>query len=156
MIDLRVIAVGIFATIVMDVWQRFLLLMFKIPAPEWKFVGRWILGIPALGLMQKIPTELPAHRLENPTGWVAHYLVGISYAIIYMYLLKIMPIDKLWVTFFFVAISLLVPWLFLLPCMGMGFFAAKTPNPRLVRIYNVMTHLVFCFAMYCAVLCGVT
>lgn len=155
-IDMLVIAIGVFATIVMDVWQRFLLLAFKIPAPEWKLVGRWVLGIPALGIVQKIPTELPVRRLENIAGWVVHYLVGILYGIGYTFLLERTSINGLWVTFFFAAISLVAPWLFLMPSMGMGFFAAKTPNPRLVRIYNVMSHLVFSFAMYVAVLYGAT
>lgn len=148
MINIFVIILGIFATIIMDVWQVFLLLAFKIPAPEWKFVGRWILGIPTLGFVQKIPTELPMRRLEKLTGWVTHYLMGILYAFIYIYLVEVMPIDQLMVTFLFVAISLLTPWLLLFPCMGMGFFAARTPKPRLVIIYNLITHLIFSFSMY--------
>lgn len=145
-----ILAMGISATLVMDVWQRALFLTLKIPVPDWSALGRWFLGMPDLGLVQPSLARLPNRPYEKFVGWAAHYFVGIGYAAMYFYLVKIFPISALNLALVFAALSLLVPWCLVMPCTGHGFFASNTPKPRLVRIYNVATHLVFSFSLYMA------
>ena len=47
------------------------------------------------------------------------------------------------------AIALLIaPWFVMQPALGIGFMAARTPNPAAVRLINVSVHAVFGLGLY--------
>jgi len=142
--------IGILATIAMDVWQFLLYALVKIPRPDWAALGRWVLGMSDLGLVQLSLTSLPKRNNEAFLGWCLHYLVGISYAAFYVYMLSMLHFSALGLALGLAVLSLLIPWCIVMPCTGYGFFASAAPKPMLVRIYNLMTHLLFFFALFLA------
>jgi hypothetical protein len=45
-------------------------------------------------------------------------------------------------------ITLLSPWLLMQPALGLGIFASKAPRPALVRMQNLMIHIIFGLVLY--------
>ncbi len=43
---------------------------------------------------------------------------------------------------------LIAPWFVMQPALGLGFMAARTPNPAAVRAINVSVHAVFGLGLY--------
>ncbi len=54
----------------------------------------------------------------------------------------------LWPALGFGIVTTLVPFLIMQPSFGLGFAAAKTPNPNQVRLKSLMTHTVFGVGLY--------
>jgi|GEM_PF-178405 len=80
-IIIKTILVGVGATIVMDIWA-FILKLFNIKSLDYRFVGRWI-GHFANGKFthDKIFDSKPIQN-EIFIGWLAHYLIGITFSIL--------------------------------------------------------------------------
>src|SRR5688572_25305796 len=77
---IAVIATGLGATLVMDLWGVFLKYVCKIPAPNYCLVGRW-LGHMAHGSFKHPSIVAAAQKpAECATGWIAHYAIGVLFA----------------------------------------------------------------------------
>src|SRR5690349_17549104 len=75
------IAIGIGATLFMDLWNLFLKRAFRIPSLNYCLLGRWIRHIPS-GTVRHASIGAAAPRpFECPVGWIAHYSIGIVFAI---------------------------------------------------------------------------
>ena len=77
-------------------------------------------------------SQQPEAKHETPTGWAAHYAVGIAYAYL-LFILVQLGIGEPTIThgLVFGVVSVLVPWLFFMPATVNGVFAIKAPNPDL-------------------------
>jgi len=73
-------AVGIGATLLMDLWNLFLKRAFGIPSLNYCLLGRWV-GHMAGGTFRhaRIATAKPK-RHECTIGWVSHYSIGMGLA----------------------------------------------------------------------------
>ncbi len=151
------ILLGVFATFVIDVWATFSNKVLHLPRTNWAMVGRWLGHIPngqfihsPIGLSQQI-------KYENIIGWVFHYFIGISYALLYIvfvfWVLGTAPtLLSAWV---FGLVTILSPWFIMQPCLGLGLCACKAPKPNLVRLQNFAIHSIFGMALYFGWLWGV-
>jgi hypothetical protein len=86
--------------------------------------------------------------------WAAHYSIGIAFAFL---LLAIWGLDwarspTLWPALVIGVATILAPWFLLQPGMGAGVAASRTPNPRAVRLRNLVTHLVYGVGLYLSAL----
>ena len=144
-----VLAMGIGATLVIDLWATLLKHGFGIMPTNWAIVGRWFAGIPRGRLRLQTNSGGKPVRYELQLGWIAHYAVGICYAFTYMTIMRIAstPVSLSTALVFGLA-TVLAPWLVLMPGLGKGWFAAATPKPVLIRLLNIVVHLIFGAGLY--------
>ncbi len=149
----QVFIVGIVATAVLDVWQRLVQVTVGVPATNWALVGRWISHMPRGKFIHPAIADLRSVPYEAVTGWVAHYVIGFVYAAAYLLLVRgIFDTEPTPVTAIgFGAITVAAPWLLLQPGMGLGVFARNASNPKLVRLQNLVSHIVFGIGLYLAI-----
>ncbi len=75
----RVFALGIGATVVMDLWLLFLQRM-KVPALKLGLVGRWVGHCMRGKWAHDSIAAAPPIRGEVALGWLVHYAVGVAFA----------------------------------------------------------------------------
>src|SRR5437879_12512758 len=75
------IAVGLGATIVMDLCAIFLKRAFDIPSPNYCFVGRWLRYMPERIFRHSSIAAAPQKPAECTVGWVAPYAIGVIIAL---------------------------------------------------------------------------
>jgi len=145
----RSVAIGIGATVLMDIWAIFLHKAFGQPRPNWGPVGRWVWHLRSKVFHDDIGDAAPyAH--EVALGWAFHYLVGIAYGIILVVL-----VGAAWLTqptflpaFILGIVTVGAGWFLLAPGMGAGWAASRRPNPMRIRALNLVSHTVFALGLY--------
>ena len=143
------LAMGIGATLAIDLWAMLLKRSFAITPTNWAMVGRWIGGIRQGRLRLQGETGETPLRYELQLGWVVHYGVGIAYAFAYIAIIWATSASlSLSTALLFGLATLVAPWLILQPALGKGWFGAATPNPALTRLLNIVVHLIFGAALY--------
>ncbi|AZO09217.1 DUF2938 domain-containing protein [Mesorhizobium sp. M3A.F.Ca.ET.080.04.2.1] len=145
----RAVAIGIGATIFMDVWAIVLDRMFSLPRPDWGLVGRWVRHLPETVFHDDIGKATPyAH--EKALGWAFHYLVGIAYGVILVVLAGAGWLGEptFLPAFILGIVTVGAGWFLLAPGMGAGWAASKRPNPMLVRALNLVSHTVFALGLF--------
>ena len=70
---LGAIAIGIGATLVMDLWNLFLKRTFSIPSLNYCLLGRWLRHLAGGTLRHASITAAPQKPFECTVGWIAHY-----------------------------------------------------------------------------------
>ncbi|TPN83332.1 DUF2938 domain-containing protein [Mesorhizobium sp. CU2] len=145
----RGVAIGIGATVLMDIWAIILNKAIGQPLPNWGMVGRWVRHLPQRVFHDDIGKAAPyAH--EKALGWVFHYLVGILYGVILVVLAGAdwLANPTFLPAFILGIVTVGAGWFLLAPGMGAGWAASKTPNPTKVRALNLVAHTVFAFGMF--------
>jgi len=147
---LRAIAVGLGATLFMDLWALLLNRAFGVTSANYCLVGRWFCHMPQgvfahanIASASKIP-------LECAVGWISHYAVGTLYALALVALVSgswLMQPTFLPALLFGVG-TVIVPFLIMQPSFGLGVAASKTPNPTQARLRSLMAHTAFGVGLY--------
>jgi hypothetical protein len=151
---LSAIAVGLGATVLMDLWALLLKQVFNIPLASYCLVGRWFRHMPEGTLMHASIANASPKRFECTVGWIAHYVIGAVYA-----LALVMLVSGNWLAqptllpaLLFGVGTVLVPFLLMHPSFGLGIAASRTPNPAQARLRSLMAHTAFGVGLYvCAV-----
>ncbi|MDE2430999.1 MAG: DUF2938 domain-containing protein [Burkholderiales bacterium] len=149
---LRILGIGIGATLVMDIWAQLLKHVFGIASLNWAMVGRWVghfpqgrFSHPSIAAASPVPGE-------KVLGWITHYTSGILLATILVNLAGLnwarQPSPAPAIAFGIVSVAL--PFLLMQPGMGAGIAASKTPQPAQARLRSLMTHTVFGIGLYLA------
>lgn len=151
-IILRAIAIGIGATLVLDLWTIVLRRAFGIRSPDWALVGRWLGHMPRGRFMHDSIAAASTVRGERLLGWCFHYCTGIAFAFLLLVangpdwarqptLLPCLGLGLLTVLF---------PFFVMQPAMGAGVAASKTPKPAQARVRSLATHVMFGVGLYLA------
>jgi hypothetical protein len=134
----------------MDAWSVARKFWLGVPLPDYGLVGRWLIYMARGRFRHDSVPALPAVKGEAPTGWIAHYLVGVAFAAI---LLSIWGVE--WVGHPTVGPALLVgvatvaaPFVIVQPAMGLGIAASRARRPGSARVQSVVTHVVFGLGLY--------
>lgn len=144
------LAIGIGATMVMDIWGITRKKLLKQKAPDYGMVGRW-LGHMAHGQFRHDAiAKSPSIPHERVIGWTAHYLTGITFASVltviwdqqWRYSPSLMPALAVGLG------TVMAPFFLMQPGMGAGIAASRTPNPSAARLQSLVTHLVFGLGLY--------
>jgi len=151
---LGAVAVGLGATLFMDVWALFLKRMFSIPSANYCLVGRWLRHMPEGTIVHASIAAAPQKRYECTVGWIAHYIIGTVYA-----LALVAFVSSSWLArptllpaLLFGICSVLVPYLIMQPSFGLGIAASRTPSPTQARLRSLVAHTAFGVGLYvCAV-----
>ena len=142
------------ATALLDLWTLARKRVTGTPMPDYGLVGRWFAYMPRGRFRHEAISRAPAIRGETAVGWIAHYLVGMTFALVLLgtwgleWARQPTPGPALLVGVATVA----APFLLMQPAMGAGFFASRTPDPRAARIRSLVVHTVFGLSLYLAAL----
>jgi hypothetical protein len=144
------VLVGLGATLLIDLWALILRRGFDIPSLSYCLLGRWLLHMPGGTIVH--PSIAAAQRKphECTLGWVAHYLIGATFALVFVLLASGNWLERptLLPALAFGAATTLVPYLVMQPSFGLGVAASKTPNPNQARLKSLVTHTVFGVGLY--------
>ena len=144
------ILIGIGATLTTDLWAVFLKRTFKIAAPNYCLVGRWLRTMPEGTFRHSSIAFSPQKSAECTVGWVAHYLIGITFAVAFLVLVgpNWLQHPTLIPAIIFGVVTVLMPFFIMQPALGLGFAASKTPNPTQARLRSLMNHTSFGVGLY--------
>ena len=147
---MKALFIGIIATIAIDIWAVILNKGFKLPTTNWGMVGRWFGHIPSGKLIHQPISDSAEIRYENAIGWGLHYVIGIVYAYLYLFLVSDIASSEptLISAIVFGIITVVVPWFVLQPGLGLGIFARHAQKPILIRLINLSVHTIFGAALY--------
>ena len=136
---------GLGATLTFDLWGLFLKRVFRIAPSNICLVGRWLRHMPKGTFRHTNIVSAPPQRGECPVGWTAHYLIGVSFAGMFVMLAgnEWLLQPRLISAVLFGVGTVLVPFLIMQPAFGFGVAASKTPNPAQARLRSLMNHTAF-------------
>lgn len=144
--------VGAGATLVMDIWavvsQRYL---GTTPA-NYCLVGRWFCHMPAGEFIHRSIAKATQKPGECLVGWLAHYLIGIAYAVALVALTsgKWIYEPTFWVAILFGLATLFFPFFIMQPSFGLGIASSRSSNPTQARLKSLVAHAVFGIGLYLA------
>jgi len=139
---------GVGATAFMDLWAALRSRLSGVRGPDYALVGRWIGGMPQGRFRYPAIATAPRVRGEAALGWLAHYAVGVVFAMLLLGLCG--PQPGLLAALAFGAASTAAPFLLMQPAFGMGVAASRTPQPARARLRSLGNHLVFGLGLYLA------
>ena len=144
------ILIGLGATLTFDLWALFLKHAFKITPSNICLVGRWLRYMPEGIFKHSNIVSAPRKSAECTVGWIAHYMIGITFAIAFValagnnWLQHPTPLPAI----IFGVVTVLAPFFILQPSFGLGFAASKTSNPMHARLRSLMNHTAFGVGLY--------
>jgi hypothetical protein len=144
------ILIGLGATLTTDLWALFLKRTFKITSPNYCLVGRWLRYMPEGTFRHSNIASAPQKSAECTVGWVAHYMIGITFAIVFVAVVgsNWLQHPTLIPAIIFGVVTVLLPFFIMQPSFGLGFAASKTPNPTQARLRSSMNHAAFGAGLY--------
>lgn len=139
------IAIGIGATLVMDLWNLFLKLTFSISSLNYCLLGRWLCNMPGGTFKHASINAAQQKPFECTVGWIAHYTTGVGFALVFVALSSgEWPVRPTFLPAFLYGIGTVVfPFFIMQPSLGLGIAASKTPKPMQARLKSLVTHAVF-------------
>lgn len=146
---IKVIVVGIGATVIMDIWSIFLK-AFGISTLNYALVGRWAGHIFQGKLAHTNIAKSPPLQGELLLGWSIHYVIGIAFAALLVGMQGITWLyDPTWLSAVAIGtLTVVFPLFVMQPAMGAGFAASRTPTPLKNCIRSFATHVIFGCGLY--------
>lgn len=143
------VGVGVGATAWMDLWLL-LLKRLGVPTLDFALLGRWVGHLFHGRVAHQAIRSAPAIAHENALGWLAHYAIGIAFALAAVALLGAgwlqqpsLPPALAW------GLATAVAPLFVLqPAMGAGVASSRTPAPVRNTLKSLANHAVFGLGLY--------
>jgi uncharacterized membrane protein YagU involved in acid resistance len=143
-------AIGIGASLVMDLWNLFLNRTFGIPSLNYCLLGRWLRHMPEGTFRHASISAAPQKPFECTVGWIAHFTIGVVLALLFV---VFTPGDWLAQPTLLPALlygiaTVVFPFFIMQPSFGLGIAASRTPNPTQARLKSLVTHTVFGIGLY--------
>ncbi|MGO2392136.1 MAG: DUF2938 domain-containing protein [Halomonas sp.] len=143
---------GVGATAFMDILALLQKHLLGIPSLNYAMVGRWLGHLPSGRFIHRPIGKSTQIQAESALGWVAHYLIGIAFAITFLVLVGSdwLARPTLMPALGFGVMTVLTPFLVLQPCLGAGVAASKTPQPNVARLRSLLAHSSFGLGLWIA------
>ena len=147
---LRAIAIGIGATLLMDLWNLFLKRRFDIPSLSYCVLGRWLQHMPGGTLRHANINAAPQKPFECAVGWIAHYSIGVVFALGFIVLTSgdWLARPTLLPALLYGIATVVFPLFLMQPSFGLGIAASRAPKPMQARLKSLATHAVFGLGLY--------
>ncbi|HKT59649.1 MAG TPA: DUF2938 domain-containing protein [Gemmatimonadales bacterium] len=147
---LGAVAIGIGATLVMDLWNLFLKRAFGIPSLDYCLLGRWVRHLPGGTVRHANIRAAPIKAHECTVGWMTHYAIGVALAIGFVVLTSGAWLARptLLPALLYGIGTVVFPFFILQPSLGLGVASSRTPNPAQARLKSLATHGVFGVGLY--------
>jgi hypothetical protein len=141
---------GIGGTLAIDLWGRFQRRVLHVSPLDMRMLGRWIGHMPRGRFVHSRIGQSAPVRGEAVIGWIAHYSIGIAFAVL---LLAIWGLEWLHAPTVGPALivglaTIIAPWFVMQPAFGLGVAGARSPNPAAARIRSLVTHTVYGLGVY--------
>jgi len=149
-IILRIIIIGLGATLCMDIWAFVLKRFFRTPSLDYSLVGRWLLSMFDGQFRHQKITATPTFSGEKIVGWAAHYIIGVIFATLPLFISGTgwLSTPELVTALLSGLLSLTAPFLIMQPALGFGIAASKVPNPAKARVLSVCAHTIFGMGLF--------
>lgn len=151
---LGAIAIGIGATLFMDLWNLFLKRTFNIPSLNYCLLGRWLCHMPGGIFRHASIASAPEKPFECTVGRIAHYTIGVVFALTFVTLVSsdwlVRP--TLMPALLYGIGTVVFPFFIMQPSFGLGIAASSTSNPTQARLKSFATHTVFGVGLYVSAL----
>jgi hypothetical protein len=147
---LSAVAIGLGASVVMDLWNLFLKRAFGIPSLSYCLLGRWVGHMPSGKLRHaSIATAAPV-RFECIIGPVAHYAIGVMLAIGFVVIVSPdwLARPTLLPALVYGIGTVIFPFFLMQPSFGLGIASSRAPRPAFARVKSLMTHTAFGIGLY--------
>lgn len=147
---LGAVAIGIGATLLMDLWNLFLKSMFSVPSLNYCFLGRWLCHMPEGTFRHRSIANAPEKPFECAVGRIAHYTIGAVFAILFVALVSVdwLVRPTLMPALLYGIGTVVFPFFIMQPSLGLGIASSRTSNPTQARMKSVATHTVFGVGLY--------
>ena len=144
------ILMGLGATLTFDLGALFLNHTFKMAPSNICLVGRWLRYMPEGTFTHANIGSAPRKRAECTVGWIAHYMIGITFALIFVALVGSTWLQQptLLPALAFGVVTVLAPFAIMQPSFGFGIAASKAANPTQARLRSIMNHTAFGAGLY--------
>ena len=143
-------AIGIGGTIALDIRAYLVNKIFGLPATNWAIVGRWIVNMKTGKFINHNLTNSPNIYGELAIGWIVHYLIGIFYGFILLFICGIEWCNSPTIlpAMIIAWVSLAAPFLIMMPGMGIGIAGCNTPNQMITIVKSIAAHSMFGDGMF--------
>ena len=147
---LQIMAIGIGATLAIDVWSLLLRGAFGVRSLDYCLLGRWVLHMPQGRFRHESISASASRPHECKIGWAAHYSIGVMFAVVFVLLMSTDWLERptLLPALVFGIVTVAVPFLTMQPALGLGVAASRTKQPNTARLKSVMTHAIFGLGLY--------
>ena len=147
---LGAIAIGVGASLLMDLWNLFLKRAFGIPSLNYCLLGRWLRHLPGGTLRHASITAAARKPFECALGWIAHYTIGVVLALGFVLLVSgdWLAHPTFLPALLYGIVTVVLPFFILQPSFGLGIASARAPNPTQARLKSLATHTVFGVGLY--------
>ncbi len=147
---LGAIAIGIGATLIMDIWNLFLKRAFSIASLNYCMLGRWLRHMPEGTFRHANITAAPQKPFEWTVGWIAHFTIGVMFALVFVVLASgdWLARPTLVLALLYGIGTVVFPFFIMQPAIGLGIAASRTPKPMQARLKSLVTHTVFGLGLY--------
>ena len=141
----RAVALGLGATLLIDLWAMFLRRAFGVASLDYCLLGRWILHMPTGTFVHASIGKAAAKRYECPTGWLSHYSIGAMFAVVFVLLMGDAWLERptLLPAVAFGVVTVFIPYFVMQPALGLGVASSRAPRPATARLKSLTTHAVF-------------
>ena len=148
------VALGLGATLIMDLWSMVLERAFGVPSPNYCLVGRWLCFMPEGVFRHRSIAAAARKPWECAIGWIGHYTIGVIFA-----LLLLLLATPSWLrdptlppAMILGLATVAIPFFVMQPSFGLGVASSRTPNPARARLRSLMNHVVFGLGLYVSAL----
>jgi hypothetical protein len=147
---LSAIAIGLGATLLMDLWNLFLKHGFDIPSLSYCVLGRWLRHMPQGTLRHANINAAPSKRFECTIGRIAHYSIGVVLAVAFITLASSdwLARPTLLPALVYGIVTVVFPFFIMQPSFGLGVAASRSPKPAQARLKSLATHTIFGLGLY--------
>jgi hypothetical protein len=99
-------------------------------------------------------TAAPQKPFECTVGWVAHYTIGVTFALALVVLTSgdWLARPTLLLALLYGIGTVVFPFFIMQPSLGFGIAASRTPKPVQARLKSLATHTVFGVGLYLSAL----
>src|SRR5215831_5587635 len=148
------VAVGLGATLFMDLWAVFLKRAFKVSSANYCLVGRWLRHMESGVFRHPSIAGAAKKPAECTVGWIAHYAIGALFALALVALAtpQWLRSPTLMPALIFGTVTVAIPFFIMHPSFGLGLASSKAPNPTQARLRSLMSHAVFGVGLYISAL----
>ncbi|AKA37482.1 hypothetical protein AXW37_07645 [Yersinia ruckeri] len=149
-ITLQAVAIGIGATLIMDIWAILQKRLLNIPSLDYRLVGRWLGHMSRGQFVHHTILQANAVRGEVLVGWLAHYAIGIIFS--FLLITATGPgwlVEPTFLPALIVGIiSIVAPFFIMQPGFGFGIAASRLPQPNVARRRSLIAHTSFGVGLY--------
>ena len=142
--------IGVGASLLMDAWNLLLKRAVGIPSLSYCLLGRWLRHMPEGTFSHASIAAAPQKRFECTVGWLAHYSIGVAFALVFLELQSgdWLAHPTLLPALLYGIATVVFPLFIMQPSLGLGIAASRTPKPTQARLKSLVTHTVFGVGLY--------